>query len=85
MKIEIWTSLYANPRYTDEPGCSYHGELNIQMPDTTGGKKREIGVKMIFGKTELEVRALKTPHLFQQPGVSPRVCENAPGIKHLLL
>ena len=58
MKIEIWTSLYANPRYTDEPGCSYHGELNIQMPDTTGGKKREIGVKMIFGKTELQVRAL---------------------------
>jgi hypothetical protein len=48
MTIEIWTSLYANPRYTDEPGCSYHGELNIQMPDTTGGKKREIGVKMIM-------------------------------------
>jgi hypothetical protein len=58
MKIEIWTSLYANPRYTYEPGCSYHGELDVQMPDTTGGKKREIGVKMIFGKTELQVRAL---------------------------
>jgi hypothetical protein len=28
------------------------------MPDTTGGKKHEIGVKMIFGKTELEFRAL---------------------------
>jgi hypothetical protein len=28
------------------------------MPDTTGGKKHEIGVKMIFGKTELKVRAL---------------------------
>jgi hypothetical protein len=28
------------------------------MPDTTGGKKRQIGVKLIFGKTELEVRAL---------------------------
>jgi hypothetical protein len=58
MKIEIWTSLYANPRYTYEPGCSYHGELDVQMPDTTGGKKRKIGVKMIFGKTELQVRAL---------------------------
>jgi hypothetical protein len=46
--IEIWTSLYANPRYTYDPGCSYHGELHVQMPDTTGGKKREIGVKMIF-------------------------------------
>jgi hypothetical protein len=58
MTIEIWTSLYANPRYTYDPGCSYHGELHVQMPDTTGGKKRKIGVKMIFGKTELEVRAL---------------------------
>jgi hypothetical protein len=58
MKIEIWTSLYANPRYTYDPSCSYHGELHVQMPETTGGKKRRIGVKMIFGKTQLEVRAL---------------------------
>jgi hypothetical protein len=58
MKIEIWTSLDANPRYTYDPGCSYHGELIVEMLDTTGGKKREIGVKMIFGKTELKVRAL---------------------------
>ena len=58
MKIEIWTSLCANPTYTYEPGCSYHGELHIQMPGTTGGKKREIGVKMILGETELKVRAL---------------------------
>jgi hypothetical protein len=26
--------------------------------NSTGGKKREIGVKMIFGETELKVRAL---------------------------
>ena len=58
MTIEIWTSLYANPRYTYDPGCRYHGELRVQMPDTTGGKEREIGVKMIFGETELKVRAL---------------------------
>jgi hypothetical protein len=58
MTIEIWTSLDANPRYVYEKSCTYHGELNVPMPDTTGGKKREIGVKMTFGKTELEVRAL---------------------------
>lgn len=57
MKIEIWTCLYANPRYTTDPGCQYHGELTVQMPDTSGGKNRKVGVKMIFGKTELQVHA----------------------------
>ncbi|XP_052076865.1 heat shock 70 kDa protein 12B-like [Mytilus californianus] len=58
MRVEIWTSLHKNPRYTTDPGCMYHGELNVQMPDTTGGKNREVGVKMIFGRTELQVRAV---------------------------
>lgn len=58
MKIEIWTSIHANPRYTTDPGCRYHGELTVQMPDTSGGKSRKVGVKMIFGKTELQVHAV---------------------------
>ncbi|CAC5400644.1 unnamed protein product [Mytilus coruscus] len=58
MAIDVWTSTNKNPRYTDERGCSLHGKISVKLPDPKLGVKRNVGVKMIFGKTELEVRAI---------------------------
>ncbi|CAG2233354.1 unnamed protein product [Mytilus edulis] len=58
MAVNVWTSTNKNPRYTDERGCSLHGKISVELPDSKLGVCRDVGVKMIFGKTELEVKAI---------------------------
>ncbi|CAG2233352.1 unnamed protein product [Mytilus edulis] len=58
MAVDVWTSTNKNPRYTDERGCSLHGKISVELPDSKLGVCRDVGVKMIFGKTELEVKAI---------------------------
>ncbi|CAC5400642.1 unnamed protein product [Mytilus coruscus] len=58
MGIDVWTSTNKSPRYTDERGCSPHGKISVLLPDHKLGVSRDVGVKMIFGKTELEVIAI---------------------------
>ncbi|CAG2206693.1 unnamed protein product [Mytilus edulis] len=58
MDIDVWTSTNKNPRYTDETGCRPHGTITVELPSPKLGVSRDVGVKMIFGKTELEVKAI---------------------------
>ncbi|NET80434.1 MAG: Hsp70 family protein [Moorea sp. SIO1F2] len=44
-------------RYIDQPGFVTLGEMEVEMPDKTGGLDREIEVTMYFGKTEIKVSA----------------------------
>jgi hypothetical protein len=44
-------------RYVDQPHFVKLGEMEVEMPDTTGGLNREIEVAMYFGKTEIKVSA----------------------------
>ncbi|VDI64149.1 Hypothetical predicted protein, partial [Mytilus galloprovincialis] len=60
MRVSIYTSTEEDPRYTDDPSCAYLGELTVQMPDTSGGKHRQVSVQLTFGGTEIEVKATKT-------------------------
>lgn len=55
--LEVFVTEDLNPVYTDDPGCTCLGSLTVAIPDTTGGLKRRIGVKLIFGGTELSVEA----------------------------
>jgi molecular chaperone DnaK (HSP70) len=45
------------PKYIDDEGCHYLGNLTVEFPNTKGGLKREVSVQLIFGGTELRVRA----------------------------
>lgn len=60
MRVSIYTSTEENPRYTDDPSCAYLGELTVKMPDTRGGKHRQVSVQLTFGGTEIEVKATNT-------------------------
>ncbi|XP_063414960.1 heat shock 70 kDa protein 12B-like [Mytilus trossulus] len=60
MRVSIYTSTEEDPRYTDDPSCAYLGELTVHMPDTRGGKHRQVSVQLTFGGTEIEVTATKT-------------------------
>lgn len=55
-------TLFASERdtvyYVTDPGCYKIGELKLEMPDTTGGKSRELRMSMIFGDTEITVEAV---------------------------
>ena len=44
--------------YTTDPGVRRGGELYLEMPDTTGGKGRELEMTMMFGDTEIRVEAI---------------------------
>lgn len=57
MSVSVYTSTERDPKYTDQPSCSYLGELNVDMRDTTGGLKRKVSVQLTFGGTEIEVKA----------------------------
>lgn len=53
----IYTTPNKEVRYTDENGVKKIGEIEVDMPDTTGGLERQIIVTMYFGRTEIEVEA----------------------------
>ena len=56
--ITLFASEKETVYYVSDPGCYKVGELRLDMPDTTGGKRRELTMSMVFGDTEITVEAL---------------------------
>lgn len=56
--IGIYSSDKEHVVYTTDPGVKRSGELYLEMPDTTGGKARELEMTMMFGDTEIRVEAI---------------------------
>uniref|UniRef100_A0A8W8LC30 Heat shock 70 kDa protein 12A n=1 Tax=Magallana gigas TaxID=29159 RepID=A0A8W8LC30_MAGGI len=57
MCFQVYTSTELNPAYVTDEGCEKIGEMEVAMPDTSGGRNRSVMCEMIFGGTELEVKA----------------------------
>ena len=57
ISFPVYISENANPMYTDEPGCTHLGQLDMDISDTTGGVKRQFAAKLKFGGTEITVSA----------------------------
>lgn len=55
--FDIYTSPNENPEYVTDPGCINVGQLEVEVPDLSGGKERGVWVQMIFGGTEIVVEA----------------------------
>ena len=56
--ITLFASEKESVYFVSDPGCYRVGELRLDMPDTTGGKSRELKMSMIFGDTEITVEAV---------------------------
>lgn len=56
--IGVYCSEKEHVRFTTDPGVRRCGELYLEMPDTTGGKSRELQATMMFGDTEVKVEAV---------------------------
>lgn len=56
--ITLFASEKESVYYVSDPGCYRVGELRLEMPDTTGGKSRELTMSMMFGDTEISVEAV---------------------------
>ena len=56
--ISIFCSEKGHVMFTSDPGVKRCGELYLEMPDTTGGKSRELQATMHFGDTEIKVEAM---------------------------
>lgn len=56
--ITLFASEKETVYYVSDPGCYKVGELKLEMPDTTGGKRRELRMSMVFGDTEISVEAV---------------------------
>lgn len=53
--FDVYTSTEEDPQYVTDVGCTYVGELEVEVPELSGGKERGVFVKMIFGGTEVTV------------------------------
>ena len=56
--ISLFCSNSQQVKYITDPGVTKIGELRLQMPDTTGGRTRELKTTMTFGDTEAWVQAV---------------------------
>ena len=56
--ITLFASEKETVYYVSDPGCYKVGELRLEMPDTTGGTRRELTMSMVFGDTEITVEAV---------------------------
>lgn len=56
--IGIYCSEKEHVLFTTDPGVRRCGELYLEMPDTRGGKARELQTTMMFGDTEIKVEAM---------------------------
>ena len=56
--IGIYCSEKEHVMFTSDPGVRRCGELYLEMPDTTGGKSRELEATMLFGDTEIKCEAM---------------------------
>jgi len=56
--IGIYCSEKEHVLFTSDHGVVRCGELLLEMPDVTGGKRRELQATMMFGDTEIKVEAV---------------------------
>ena len=56
--ITVFASEKEFVHFVTDPGVSKVGEVRLEMPDTSGGKRRELQMSMIFGDTEISVEAV---------------------------
>ena len=56
--LTLFASDSESVKFITDPGVIKIGELRLQMPDTTGGRSRELKMTMIFGDTEVSVHAI---------------------------
>lgn len=54
MPVKLYKSTEKTPRYTTDKGCTYIGQMVVDMPDTTEGMDRCVKVYLKFGETELK-------------------------------
>ncbi|XP_045203777.2 heat shock 70 kDa protein 12A-like [Mercenaria mercenaria] len=57
VSCRVYTSTNVNPIFTDDHGCSYIGQLDVDLSDAHSYEDKNIIVKMIYGETELGVEA----------------------------
>ena len=55
--FDVYTSNDEDPQYVTDVGCLHIGQLEVNVPDLSGGKDRGVFVQMIFGGTEVVVEA----------------------------
>jgi hypothetical protein len=55
--FDVYTSTDAEPLFVTDVGCTYVGQLEVDVPNLSGGKDRVVFVQMIFGGTEVVVEA----------------------------
>ncbi|XP_062579769.1 heat shock 70 kDa protein 12B-like [Saccostrea cucullata] len=58
LDLELYVSYSDEvPKYVTDPGCHYLGTLKAQVPKPKKGTKHGVNVQLIFGGTELRVKA----------------------------
>lgn len=55
--FDIYTCPEENPQYVTDAGCVNIGQLEVEVPNLSGGKERGVWIQMIFGGTEIVVEA----------------------------
>ncbi|KAL4224267.1 hypothetical protein ACF0H5_017721 [Mactra antiquata] len=55
--LPIYSSSNIDPMYTTDEGCKKIGIMEVEMPDTTGGRDRDVEVSMLYGGTQIAVHA----------------------------
>ena len=55
--IKIYSTKDQNPRYIDDSGVSYEGEVLVDMSNTSGGLDREVEVTMDFSEAVITATA----------------------------
>ena len=56
--ITLFASDRQSVKFITDPGVWKVGELRLEMPDITEGRNRELRMTMIFGDTEISVKAV---------------------------
>ena len=57
ISFPVYISESGNPMYTDDPGCKWLGQLQMDISNTSGGLDRKFAAKLKFGGTEITVTA----------------------------
>ncbi|CAC5415252.1 unnamed protein product [Mytilus coruscus] len=56
--FQFYISDSEDPMYVTDSGCTHIGKMEVKIPDTSGGLDRQVTVQLIFGGTELKVKAI---------------------------
>jgi hypothetical protein len=58
-RVRVFSSKCSCPEFVTERGCSYLGEIIVNIPESEQEEGGTVDVKMTFGGTELSVEALE--------------------------